>query len=113
MLGRSFRSLATPLFPGRNPRKRRLAALAGLLLVAGCGGGARSAPSEQHVRGNGYGFRAPASWTVTRRLRTVVVRDGRAVLQVSVFPQPRRFEASRWRQYVRGIDRAVAQVVEQ
>ena len=111
-MGKSFRLLATNLFPAGNPRKLAVSAAVAALLLAGCGGSKVSA-SEQRVRGSGYSFRAPSDWTVARRLRTIVAKSGSAVIQVSVFPQPQEFDPVRWQQYVAGTDRAVAQVVEQ
>jgi hypothetical protein len=112
IVGKSFRSLAAPVFPAGNPRKLAVPAVLVALLLAGCGG-SKTSVSERHVSGDGYSFRAPSDWTVSRRLRTIVAKSGAAVIQVSVFPQPQPFDPARWEQYVTGTDRAVAQVVEQ
>ena len=101
------------MFPCGNARKLPGLVLLVALLPAGCGARSEQSRSEQHVAGNGYSFRAPADWTVSRKPRTVTAKQGRALIQVSVFPQPRRFQPSRWEEYVAGIDRAVVQVVEQ
>src|SRR5438270_4714188 len=37
--------------------------LVGALILAGCGGGGNN--NWQQVRGNGFGFSAPAAWTVS------------------------------------------------
>ena len=104
--------MARAVFPGANPRKLGLLALAVALVAPGCGGGSQ-ASAEQRVAGDGYSFRAPADWRVTRRGRTVGAHDGASLVQVATFPLAQRFDASRWGEYVSSSDHAAAQVAAQ
>lgn len=81
------------------PRPGRIAAaaLAGALLLAGCGGGAKPA-QVQAVRGPGFSFSAPPDWQVTVTRRQAAVRQGPdGLVSVTVFPLLRPYRPALWR----------------
>jgi hypothetical protein len=101
MLGKSFRSLARVVLPRANARK--LAALALVCALAGCGGGAAK-PAAKRVTGSGYSFQAPADWKVTRSFRAVAASSGGSTASVTVFRLSKPFKQSLWPATVRELD---------
>jgi hypothetical protein len=83
-----------------------------LLLVCGCGGGAKGV-QERPVRGAGFSFSAPADWTLAHRGREVRASHGVSLLSVTRFPLLRAFRPELWEQVVPELDRAAAQVAAQ
>jgi hypothetical protein len=87
MRGSSFRLGSGRFVPRANPCK--LAVIVAAVVVSGCGGGGKDAAAVQVVRGTGYRFEAPASWTVVRSGRQVQAAEGGkslALVAVSRFP---------------------------
>jgi hypothetical protein len=110
MLGKSFRSLARQAFPGADPRKLAVFALA--LALAGCGGSGSGGDngSGRRVVGQGFSFEAPASWQVKRSVRAVEARDGEALVSVTVFRLARIYRPSLWEEVVPELDRVASQL---
>jgi hypothetical protein len=109
MLGKSFRSLAKGVFPRINPRK--LAPLALVAVLAGCGGGSGAQQGgEQRVAGGAFSFRAPSAWQVKRTLRSVEARDGDAIVSVTVFRLARAYRPALWPKVVPELDRVAQQL---
>ena len=106
----SFRWFASRLVPDSNPCKQAVLGLV-LLLAAGCGGGGTSA--EQHVRGLGYTFSAPADWSLVRSGREARVSKGVAIVSVTRFPLLRGYRSSIFSHVVPELDRAAAGVAQQ
>src|SRR5438552_13487403 len=71
----SFAFISQRSFPGFLPAKPLLV---GALILAGCGGGGNS--NWQQVRGHGFGYSAPAAWTVSGAAATSGPVDRVAVL---------------------------------
>jgi hypothetical protein len=110
MLGKSFRSLAKVAFPGADPRK--LAVLALVLALAGCGGSGGGRPAGKRVTGDGFSFEAPASWQVKRSVRAVEARDGEALVSVTVFRLAKIYRPALWDEVVPELDRVANQLAQ-
>lgn len=82
-----------------------------VLLVAGCGGGAKA--KEQTVQGPRYFFSAPAGWTVTRKGAEVQVTRGAQLVSVTRFPLARPFRQSLWSKVLPELDRAAETLATQ
>lgn len=106
----SFRLFGTRFVPARNPRKRAAFGLA-LLLLAGCGGG--GSVTLKVVRGTGYRFSAPASWSVARSGREVRASAGVGLVSVTRFPLLRAYRPELWLHVVPELDRAAAGLAQQ
>jgi hypothetical protein len=103
------------VYPQRKPRKRSAlgvpVALAVAALLAGCGGGSKTAGAEtQKVTGSGFTFTVPAGWQVTRTGRNVTVeRSGGAELaSVTVLPLVKRYQPALFTRAIGELDRVTA-----
>src|SRR5947209_2403686 len=105
MLGKSFRSLAKEVFPRVDPRK--LALLALVLALAGCGGSSPSVASERLVSGPGYSFRAPQGGTASRTLRSVTIKDGGSTISVTLFRLAKPYTSALRAKTIRELDAAL------
>jgi hypothetical protein len=110
MLTLSFRWFANLCVPARNRRKQAVLALT-LLVVTGCGGGASTKTAI--VKGSGFTFGAPASWTVSRKGSRIAASEGERLISVTRFPLLRRFRPELWDRVVPELDRAAAAVASQ
>jgi hypothetical protein len=85
-----------------------------VLLSAACGGAESEEAGTQLISGPGYTFRAPASWEIERKPRTIlVVRPEEAeTVAVSTFRLARPFRPEIWQRAVKELDRVVRQLAE-
>ena len=105
----SFPWLACRYVPKGNPRKR-VAAAAAVLLLAGCGG---KGAGERPVRGTGYVFTAPSDWKVARSEQGVSAASGLGVVSVNRFPLQHPFRTALWPKVLPELDSAAAAVAAQ
>jgi hypothetical protein len=106
----SFPWVANGFVPEPNPRKRALLGLT-LLLAAGCGGGGHQ--SERVVRGTGYRFSSPESWSVSRSGHEVQVAEGSALVSVTRYPLLRGYRTSLFEHVIPELDHAAAGLAAQ
>jgi hypothetical protein len=84
------------------------------LILAGCGGGGKSEPQTQTVRGTGYRFEAPAGWKVTREDRTVAAASGDVDrVEVRTFKLARPYQPKLFETAVRELDSVVSRIADQ
>lgn len=107
--------MASSRFVPGGVRCKQFLVSAALLLLAGCGSGEKTAPT-QIVRGTGYRFDAPAGWEVARTGRQVQAVEGGkslALVAVSRFPLLRRYRPVRFDKVVRELDLAAGGIAAQ
>jgi len=85
------------------------------LLLSGCGGGGGGGGTKtattakgQLVKGEGFTFSAPDSWTMTRASTTVTVRpskDQPTLVSVTTLPLRSSYEPALFAKVVKGLDR--------
>jgi hypothetical protein len=92
MLAGSFRLVTAGLIPRHFRCKQTL--LVAALILAGCGGSREPKAQWQVVRGDGFRFRAPAAWQVTRSAGRTTAKDDADFVQVSRFPLARAYTES-------------------
>src|SRR3954465_14180606 len=103
MLAESFRLGSGRVLPGGGSGKRALHALAASILASGlvlcltsCGSSGTSG-EERLVDGNGFTFKAPASWDETRRAAMITVSPGKdapELVGVSIFRLVKPYKTS-------------------
>jgi hypothetical protein len=85
-----------------------------VLILAGCGGGGKSEPQTQTVRGAGYRFEAPAGWKVTRQDSTVAAASGEVDrVEVRTFKLARPYRPKLFDTAVRELDSVVSRIAAQ
>ena len=82
-----------------------------MLIAAGCGG--HAAKPAALLKGPGFGFTAPAGWTVQRSARSVEAASGDRAVSVTVFRLTRPFRAALWPKVVPELDRVAAGLADQ
>jgi len=101
----SFAFISQRSFPGFLPAKPLLV---GALILAGCGGGGNS--NWQQVRGNGFGYSAPAAWTVSGAAATSGPVDR---VEVLVFRLVRPYDPAQRALTVLELDRVASRIAAQ
>jgi hypothetical protein len=110
MLRVSFRLVSSRSFPRYCPSKPACCLVVAVLL-AGCGGSARSEHTAlQRVDGPGYSFSAPETWRVTRTVRAVTAASGGELVSVTVFRLARPYRPSLWPTVVPVLNGVAAQL---
>jgi hypothetical protein len=84
--------------------------LLALVALAGCGGGSRA---PQTVQGDGYGFAAPAGWTVARTGTTVAATHGSETVGVTTFRLTKTYRPQLWKQAVTELDAVAAKLASE
>ncbi len=79
--------------------------------LAGCGGSGGGASRILH--GDGYRFRAPASWSVKRTPQSVEAKKGNDAVSVTVFRLVRPYRPALWPKVVPELDRVAADLAAQ
>jgi hypothetical protein len=115
MVGKSFPSLAGPIFPRPDARKLALLCVAAAV-VGGCGGsggGKKASPSVQRLRGDAFAFTAPAGWQVSRGARSLAARKGAQLVSVTIFRLARQVTPALRARAVAELDRVAARLAAQ
>jgi hypothetical protein len=84
MLAGSFRLVTAHLVP--RDRRCKQALLLGALILAGCGGSSAPQAQLQTLKGPGFTFQAPGSWTRSHTRREVSATHDSELVQVATFP---------------------------
>lgn len=87
--------------------------MAGVIILAGCGGSAGTDASPQRIAGKGFVFDAPAGWQLERGHRLVVASKGRDLVQVSTFPLQKPYADALFGKVARELQTRVEQVAAQ
>ena len=82
-----------------------------MLAAAGCG--SKAAPAALTVEGSGFGFTAPAGWSVKSTARSAEAASGDRSVSVTVFALKHAFRPALWPKVVRELDGVAASVADQ
>jgi hypothetical protein len=103
-----------PVCCGRGVRRARPLGLLVVLapaILAGCGGSAKS--NVQTVRGNGYRFTAPATWTVLHKGASTSASRGLDLVEVTHFTLEKPYRVARFASVSRELDSVAAGLARQ
>jgi hypothetical protein len=82
--------------------------------LAGCGGGGKSAPQTQTVRGLGFRFVAPAGWTVTHGRGSAAASSGDTDrVEVRTFRLVKPYRPQLFHAAARELDSVIARIATQ
>jgi hypothetical protein len=112
-MDRSFRLRSPSRFPGLPLRScGKPFALLALVILAGCGGEAKS--TVQTVTGRGFAFEAPAGWVVSRERGLTAASSGDVDrVEVRIFPLAKRYHPVRFDAVTGELDTIAARLARQ